>query len=494
MPIKYNKNQGSDDYINNVPITEQISNQDSTEQKINDMLSNIIEEKQKLNNTSMIKMMSSLTSVTYYHIVPELSANNSIASDSSGPSDIGVETKKYQKIKNFLVKLDSGLSTSQEGEEDDKNYSASGTLTILPRTIKPMEGDHFIMSYYNKTYCWKIDSVETLSFESDTGFKCEYSIYKENYDFPDSCISQVYTYHHEFIGTTYRPILTLEEYETLKNAGKLYDHLSDVYNSLFYDKVINGYIFKDYDYEKSNKHFMDNNNINTLGRRGGVFRGSYDGEVYNIIDAPIKIRDEAKAYDNFINEFMLKNKVFRKFEGILLSVEPMLAIDRVGYKRSIYNCLEANTVAYFKNTSVSPIEIKLLQNGVCSYLVGKKNVIYHPENDDYNVHLPVKPGPHSHFFPQTLTDQLLNGKSLDMEVKCTGKVYSSIDNFIIETITRYVYNKTDDFIDRIKYLYEHIDSLYEHEISYNNIFYLFPLLGYVLEHSLRKIYSDNVEL
>ena len=81
-----------------------------------------------------------------------------------------------------------------------------------------------------------------------------------------------------------------------------------------------------------------------------------------------------------------------------------------------------------------------------------------------------------------------------MEVKCTGKVYSSIDNFIIETITRYVYNKTDDFIDRIKYLYDHIDSLYEHEISYNNIFYLFPLLGYVLEHSLQKIYSDNVEL
>ena len=64
--------------------------------------------------------MGSLTSVTYYHIVPELSANNSIASDSSGPSDIGVETKKYQKIKNFLVKLESGVSNSQEGEEDDK--------------------------------------------------------------------------------------------------------------------------------------------------------------------------------------------------------------------------------------------------------------------------------------------------------------------------------------------------------------------------------------
>ena len=109
MPIKYNKNQGSDDYINNVPITEQISNQDSTEQKLNDMLSNIIEEKQKLNNTSMIKMVNSLTSVTYYHIVPELSANNSIASDSSGPSDIGVETKKYQKI-NFSILIPNGIS------------------------------------------------------------------------------------------------------------------------------------------------------------------------------------------------------------------------------------------------------------------------------------------------------------------------------------------------------------------------------------------------
>lgn len=496
MPIKYNNYKEKDDYIGNTPIVEQIIPSTSNNDKaVNDMMSNIISEKQKMDNTAVIKMTGALTPVLYYHNVLTNTTGGTLVSNSSGPSNISIENKKFQKIKNFLIKIESGIQLESPEEEEDKAYSASGTIIIMPRTIQPSEGDYFIMEYYNKKYCWFITGVEVATFENDNGFRCTFSLYKKDYVIPESQVTATYIYHHEFVGTTYRPILTPEEYEILQHAGALYNHISDIYNSLFYDKIVNGYVFKDYDYEKSKKHYKDINNINTLGRRGGNFRGSYDGEVYSVINQPVKVKEEAKAYDNLINKFMYDNKIFRNFEGVLLSVEPMLTVDRVCYKRSIYGCLEANTVAYFKNTLVSPTNIQMLQQGLCSYLVGKKNVLYHSKDDESGETYYTNNSFNniSEFFPQTLTDQLLNGNKLDMSVKCTGKVYSSIDNFIIETIVRYVYKKTDDFVDRIKYLYNNMDVLYEHEIAYNKIFYLFPLLGFVLEQSLQKIYSDNID-
>ena len=487
MPVKYNDYREKDDYIGNVPISEQIltPNNDSA---VSDMLSNIISEKQKMDNTSVIKMVGALTPVTYYHTIGS-SNGSTIASDAQGPSDLGTDTKKYQKIKKFLIKLESGVNLEPPENESDKTYDATGNLIILPRTIKPVEGDMFIMEYYNKTYCWVISSVEVATFESEQGFKCSFTLYRKDYIVPEKQVTETYIYHHEFVGTTYRPILTPEEYEILTHGGELYKHLSDVFNDLFYDKNINGYVFKEYDFEKNNKRIKDNININTLGSRGGLFRASYDGDVYNMTRAPIRVTDEAMAYDNFLNEFIAKNRIFRKYEGIIITTEPMLALDRVSYKRSVYSCIEARTVAHFKNTIVSPISVQQLQQGLSSYLVGKKNVLYH----DGKAQIPgVNPLHQADFFPQTLTESILNGKNADMSTKCTGIVYASIDNFIIETIVRYIYDKTDDFVDRIKYLYDNLDNLYEHNIAYNRIYYLFPLLGYVIEHSLQKMYSDNI--
>lgn len=490
MPIKYNDYHEKDDFIGNTPISEQISHVNVEQSTMEDMLSNIISEKQKVDNSSIIKMVGALTPVTYYHNIAAKSAGGNLASNAQGPSDISIDNKRFQKIKNFLLKLDSGVQLESPEEETDKTYDASGSCLILPRTIQPAEGDYFIMEYYNKTYCWFINSVEVTTFESETGFKCQFDLYKRDYKIPEEQVVETYIYHHEFVGTTYRPILTPEEYEILQFGGKVYNHLSEVYNDLFYDKKINGYIFKDYDFEKSKKHYKDINNINTLGRRGGLFRASYDGDTSVLLGNPRRIREEFMVYDNFLNEFMFKNRLFRKYDGILLFVEPMLTIDRVSYKRSIYNCLEACTVAYFKNTSVSPVMIEMLQQGLCSYLVGKQNVIYSDPNIDHEDILDDM-NPFKEFFPKTLTEAIINGKKADMSVKCSGMVYASIESFIIETITRYIYGKLDDFVDRIKYLHENIDNLYEHNIAYNDIFYLFPLLGYVIEQSLQKMYSDN---
>ena len=81
-----------------------------------------------------------------------------------------------------------------------------------------------------------------------------------------------------------------------------------------------------------------------------------------------------------------------------------------------------------------------------------------------------------------------------MNIDCTDKAYASIDVLIIETIVRYVYKSTDDFIDRFKTLYDNIDELYEHNIKPIYIYYLFPLLGYVIEKTIEELYEDNILL
>ena len=81
-----------------------------------------------------------------------------------------------------------------------------------------------------------------------------------------------------------------------------------------------------------------------------------------------------------------------------------------------------------------------------------------------------------------------------MNLKCSDIIYNSLDSMMIETIVRYVYNRKDDFVDRFVYLYENMDNLYEHDISYANIYYLFPLIGFILEKQLEEMYKNNIIL
>jgi hypothetical protein len=230
---------------------------------------------------------------------------------------------------------------------------------------------------------------------------------------------------------------------------------------------------------------MDNININTLGKRAGVFRANTQADTMAHQNIPHVIPLEDCVYDNLLNTFISKNKIFRNYSGLLLSVEPKMGEDRVGYKRSIFGCVETKSIANYKNTFVLPIKIEMLSPNINSYFVGKMNAI-HTDKPSYCDKVD--------FFPENLMLQLINGKKSDMNTNCKNIVYSSIDSMIIETIVRYCYDKCDDFIDRFNFLYENIDNLYEHDISYANIYYLFPMLGYILNRKLEEMYSDNISL
>lgn len=480
MPIKY-KDSGSD-IINNIPIVEKIKD-NASNMTTDHMMTDILNERMKMKSSTAMNMIGVLTPVMYYSAVSD--STNNYSTDASGPSDINYDTKKFIEIKDFRIKLSNATSFENEADDTEPSYINSGSFIVLPRTIKPNPGDMFMMKYYNRELWYQVTTVNLNSYENDSGFECQYTLYRGEYSIPDHQIQSRKLFRYELIGTTYRCILDNYELELLQHFEKLYDHLGDVFNSLFYDKTIDSYIFKNYDEERNNKQFMNNININTLGKRQGLFRANTQADSMAHINIPHIIPLEDKVYDNLLNTFITKHRIFRNYNGLLLSVEPKMGEDRVGYKRSIFNCLETKSIANYKNTFVLPIKIEILSPNINSYFVGKMNAIH---TDSPN--LSDKPD----FFPESLMTQLVNGKNVDMNTKFTNLVYNSIDSFLIDTIVRWCYDKRDDFVDRFKYLYENIDNLYEHDISYANIYYLFPMIGYILNRTLDEMYSDNINL
>ena len=121
MPKKFNDYDDDSDYLSNIPITERITTPqtDTVQSNTEDMLSEIVDERTKMKNTSMIEMVGVLTTVTYYRSVKD--PQNNYASDSNGPNGVALDTKKYDEISNFKVKINGSANFGQEGEEDNKS-------------------------------------------------------------------------------------------------------------------------------------------------------------------------------------------------------------------------------------------------------------------------------------------------------------------------------------------------------------------------------------
>ena len=110
MPKKFNDYDDDSDYLSNIPITERITTPqtDTVQSNTEDMLSEIVDERTKMKNTSMMEMVGVLTTVTYYRSVKD--PQNNYASDSNGPNGVALDTKKYDEISKFKVKINGAAN------------------------------------------------------------------------------------------------------------------------------------------------------------------------------------------------------------------------------------------------------------------------------------------------------------------------------------------------------------------------------------------------
>ena len=497
MPIKYNNiNDIGLDPISNGKETPMFEELD--DRKRNDNLDNVIhtlvEKKQQMKETSLINKIGYLNTVTYYHIYHEPGSNYAI--DANRPNDIATQTNRYIKINNFKIKLPSAMDLSNEGDDQEKSYTTDGTCIILPRTLKPYENDLFLMKYYGRWTWFCITSVEVKSAETDSGFECQFTMWNNNDDWslPDEMIYKEENFIQELVGTEYRPIMESVDYENLRKIKDLYSTMSRTYNSLFYDKSVNIYSLKNYD--KQPEIIENNININTLGRRNGLFRPTYDLE--NPDRSPTPVTVEEISYDDLLNQFIKEHRIFRSFDNLLITVEPLLPLDRIAFQRSIFGCIDSKNVSYFKNTSVSASKITMLQPGLPAYLIGKKIVVHHIANNTGRITAEsLNPSKDDEYLSSDLIEHIctVNKTDPNLDVHCSEFVYGAgMESFFIDTIVRYICDKDFDFVDRFLYLYNNISELTEVSLRYNTIYYMFPMIAFIIEKTIEKEYQDNILL
>ena len=103
MPVRYDDIGLNGQYMQDTtPLVEKMDAKKQYD-AVSDMMSNIIDEKQKMKNTAAIDMVRTLTPIIYYQVIAESSANYTVSNNQ--PSDLSINETKYNLIKNFRVKV-----------------------------------------------------------------------------------------------------------------------------------------------------------------------------------------------------------------------------------------------------------------------------------------------------------------------------------------------------------------------------------------------------
>jgi hypothetical protein len=140
----------------------------------------------------------------------------------------------------------------------------------------------------------------------------------------------------------------------------------------------------------------------------------------------------------------------------------------------------------------------MLQPGLPAYLIGKKIVVHHIANNTGRITAEsLNPSKDDEYLPSDLIERIctVNKTDPNLDIHCSQFVYGAgMESFFIDTIVRYICDKDFDFVDRFLYLYNNISELTEVSLRYNTIYYMFPMIAFIIEKTIEKEYQDNILL
>lgn len=147
---------------------------------------------------------------------------------------------KFAKINNFPLYGIEQLSVNLENELGLEIRDYGDAATILPGTIRPLEGDYFSISYIGRQYLFQINSVVFDQIKSKPFYRVEYTLERkiEERDFEDQ-IEKEYEFIFSNVGTKASPLIELRTSVALGALYDVYEALLDRYIEYFYVKRFN---------------------------------------------------------------------------------------------------------------------------------------------------------------------------------------------------------------------------------------------------------------
>lgn len=457
-----NNNENNNYSKRNITETTNIWNADR------DFMESFYDDKQQIHKTGFIQFAGITTLVTYFHKVFEGKDGN--MHNNTATSSVAKETSYYDQINNFEIKLEESLNISNEGDDTTKNYIRSGNLKILPDTIIPYTGDFFIMKYLDSDWLFQIQSVNKEAPEMDSGFICEFVVENKGQEFNyDSWIikdkiRQVYNFHAAHIGTDYKTILETEESKELKNLTDFYNYIGEMYRTLFYDRRLNIYTLK-------NLYKHDPENSQNLYHQVNQHHKIYSDDVY---------------YDNFLNHFIKENNIFGNIKGKIVIPSVLAGFQIYDYYNTVFYALS--------NQDIDNLKYKFF----CSEIISKPS-IYIPTilyGMEYVKHVSYINDSQVDMLPKDFFNIVENFDFFKLS-QFENSVYASDSYVFTEIIALYLtkldnndsLKRNQEIIKRLKYLYNRKHKLNIEEILPQYIYYMYPMVGYIINELLNKKFN-----
>lgn len=272
----------------------------------------------------------------------------------------------YDKILDFILygidNINTILTNNDYGAETE---SIEGEAYILPNTITPVPGDHFLISYLNQNLLFRVIDASPDTLDNGANF------YKINYKLETAekeitNIKNIYRYIATNIGTNYKAIIRQESFDLITSIDSIIDQLREYYKSIFYSNRVQTFIYK----------FL-----------------------------------EVRFYDPFMIEFMIDHNIMSSTEDYihLLHQTVLNARFPLLYNKSFMRALEKKDLANIR---------KYIIDGRGEYINDKLSIFYNrPENyfcityDGYHPELFPVP-----LFKQELIDHIESGELFENDM------------------------------------------------------------------------------
>lgn len=187
------------------------------------------------------------TEVDYYNINTDESTLDPAAEIAY--SEVGVLSPiRYNLIHGLFIygmpKLETNLENQEFGTESNE---LSGESYILPGTIKPIDGDFFIIKHAGDPWLFKvIDSTMDTLTGGEKVWKISWKLDRTSDNDINENVIKEFIYNETTDGTNTKRVVELSKYELAKKIDNASSNLKEYFKDLFYSDKVQTLIYKYY--------------------------------------------------------------------------------------------------------------------------------------------------------------------------------------------------------------------------------------------------------
>lgn len=200
--------------------------------------------------------------VTYYNINKRLSTGE--LGTHSIDSYIGTDSPiRYNKISNLPVYGIANINEMNEFDVDSGGFNGdgyTGDLIMLPNILEPLEGDCFVIDYFNKNIFFIVDEVTQIVLKAEPHYQVRFHIGIPEYIYQlEKQTVEHYYAIFDNIGTQDRVIVSDKNYSLASEYMTIYKEIHDYYISKFFNKRETLFMIKNRSYGclKEDEDFVD---------------------------------------------------------------------------------------------------------------------------------------------------------------------------------------------------------------------------------------------